>query len=265
MKKNIIALRKSYKDGTSYLYGNLDFYVGNIESENVAIYLAAYEAKEDLEKGYVDKVNLCYVHAEWNFEVEDSKVSCEYELTPNTIKCLLANPMPDIRPTGDRLQILPDACYNSSLRKKLRKIRKNGKCLDWTKQDSSTEWDNNSWWYIHGELENKVHFDKATVINATAANDTVETLRWFEINGDRCARYEDIPYREMYINGIRECNVIGVHGDCLGFFWTTDERTISYDKGTFSVWNQRGLVVEKNDKKAVLQAYHGLLMKCSNL
>lgn len=265
MKKNIIALRKFYKDGTSNLYGDNDFYVGNTETENLAVYLTAYEAKEDFDRNCVSRMDLCYVDAEWNFDVEEAKVIFEYELTPSIIERILKSSMPDIRPSGEELQILPDTCYNSALYKKLRKIRKNGKCIDWTKQNRDLEWDNNSWWYLHGELESKVGYDKAVIINATAAKDTIETLRWFEIRGDKCISYKDTPLREVYINGIRKCNVIGVHGDCLGFFWTARERTVEYDKGIFNTWEQRGLVVQRNDKRAVLQAYHSFLMKEENL
>lgn len=261
MKKNIIALRKFYTDGTSNLYGDNSFYVGDTETEDLAIRLSAYEAKEDFDGGFVNKIDLCYVDAEWNFEVKEDKVLLEYELTPSIVDYILSSSMPDIKPSGEELQILPDTCYNSTLYKKLRKIRKNGKCIDWTKQNRDLEWDNNSWWYLHGELEYKVRYDKAVIINATAAKDTIETLRWFEIRGDKCISYKDTPLREVHINGIRKCNVIGVCGDCLGFFWTTRERNIKYDKGTFKTWEQRGLVLQRNDKRAVLQAYHSLLMR----
>lgn len=265
MKKNIIALRKFYKDGTSHLYGDKDFFVGDVKTENLAVCLSAYEAKEYFDGDYVNKIDLCYVDAEWNFEVSEAKVLYEYELTPRTIEWILNSPMPDISPSGKELQILPDAYYNSPLYKKLRKIRKNRKCIDWTKQNRDLEWDNNSWWYLHGELESKAGCDKAVIINATAAKDTIETLRWSEIRGDRCVRYKDTPLRMVYINGIRKCNVIGVYGDCLGFFWTGRERTVEYDKGIFSTWEQRGLVVQRNDKRAVLYAYHSFLMKEEDL
>lgn len=265
MKKNSIVLREHYKDGTSFLYEAFTFYVGNTETENLAVCLAAYEAKECFDNDCVDKIDLCYADAEWNFEVDESKILYEYEITPTIVEWILTNSMPSIKAAGNILQVLPDYCYNGHLYKKLRKIRKNGKCIDWTKQNRDLEWDNNSWWYLHGELESKVGYDKAVIINATAAKDTIETLRWFEIRGDRCVSYRDTPLREMYVNGIRKCNVIGVHGDCLGFFWTVRERTVEYDKGTFNTWEQRGLVVQRNDTRAVLQAYHSFLMKEENL
>jgi len=263
MKKNIIALKTFYKDGTSYLYGNLDFYKGDELSELLALMLAAYEAKNYLsdERVDIDKITLCYVDAEWNFEVAEDKIIDEYPLTSSVINTLLSNPMPKITTTGKTLEILPDACYNIHLRKKLRKIRKNGRCIDWKKQNSNTEWDNNSWWYLHGELVSKVAFDKAIVINATEADVTVPTIRWRRIEGNNCTSYDDIPHREIHLNEITKCNVIGVHGDCLGFFWTTDEKTVNYDKGSFSFWNQRGLVVQRDDIHGVLQAYHAYIMQ----
>lgn len=264
-KKNIIALRAFHKDGTSSLYGDQDFYVGDIESDLVASLLATHEAKDYLEKGYVEKVNLCYVDAEWNFEVKEEKVLSEYELPLDTIEEVLARPMPEILPTGEKLQVLPDTCHNLKLYNKIEELRKNGKCIDYTKQNEDLEWDNNPWWYLHGALEDKVHYDKAVVLNATAVGDTRETVRWLEIREGRCIWYKDIPHRQMHINGIRRCNVIGVYSDCLGFFWTNEERSIPYDKGSFDMWKQQGLIVQKNDKWAVLDAYHKFLMRHETL
>lgn len=263
MKKNIIALRRFYKDGSTSLFGNLGFYVGDEESEKVALALAAYEAQESLK--YVTGVNAVYVDCEWNFEVDNAPIISEYELTSHIIEDILSKPLPCISTTGNTLEILPDTCYNNKLNSKVNRIRRSHKCTDWTKQNSDVEWDNNSWWYLHGELENQVGYDKATIINATKAGDTVQTIKWLEICGNKCTSYRDTPYRMLHINGIRDCNVIGINAECLGFFWTTDERTVEYDKGTFSNWDQRGLVVQKSDTQGILQAYHAYLMRTSCL
>lgn len=260
MKKNIIALRTAFKDGYSSLYGNLDFYPEIEESEKLALMLAAYEAKDHLGRNTVSSVSVCYCNCGWNFEVKEEVVYKELPMTINVCDLMIANELSIPEPTGKVLEVIPDWCMNNHLKKKLHKIRKAGKCTDWTKLDSSIEFDNNSLWYLHGDLENKVGYDKATIL-ANKAGDSIDTVRWYSINGDKCDSYSDKPHKEMYINGIRKCNVVGVHGDCLGFFWTSDERTITYDKGTFSKWEQRGLVVQRNDKLGVLQAYHKYLMK----
>ncbi len=260
MKKNIIALRTTYKDGSSYLYGDIDFYVGNEESEKLALMLVANEAKGNLKYDTVDSISACYCNAEWNFEVTENSIYNEIPMTVNVCDLMLANEFVIPEPTGKVLEVIPDWCMDNSLKKKLNKIRKAGKCTDWTKLDGSIEFDNNSWWYLHGKLESKVHYDKATIL-ANKAGDSIDTVRWYSISGDKCDSYSDKPHKQMYVNGIRRCNVVGIHGDCLGFFWTADERTIYYDKGTFSKWEQRGLVVQRNDRMSVLYAYHKYLMK----
>lgn len=267
MKKNIIALRTIYKDGHSSLYGDVEFYVDNAESELLALLLATYNAKERLEWSTTDNITICYCKAEWNFDVKDSTVYKEYPITLEQCDTVLSSQAAEFQipeASGKVLEIIPDWRMDAKLKKKLNKIRKAGKCTDWTKLDKSTEFDNNSWWYLHGKLEDKVGYDKAIIL-ANKTGDSKDTVRWYDINGDKCNSYSDKPHKEMYINGIRKCNVVGVHGDCLGFFWTDGERDIHYDKGTFPFWNQRGLVVQRNDKRNVLYAYHKYLMKHSNL
>jgi hypothetical protein len=261
MKYNIIALRTIYSDGP-HLYGDARFIEGDTTTEVIALAVVTRDALSYFNHRDIQQVSICWCKAEWNFEVTESSIYKEIMVTPlDCIKALenfnVYDYIPEI--TGKVLQVLPDSCYNTPLYKKLRKIRKNGKCIDWTKQNHLVECDNAGWWYLHGKLEEQVHYDKAMILNCTEAGDTVETLRWWEIRGDKCTSYSDKPYRVMHVNGVRRCNVIGVNGDCLGFFYTEDEREVTYDKGTFTYWKQRGYIVQRNDKDGVLDALHKYL------
>lgn len=263
MKKNIIALEVHCKDGDIYLYGDWDFYVGDRKSEVLAWKCALWKAKAYLEKDYVESVNYCYVDAEWNFEVKESKIYKKHRVIPN-----IARDIPydiGIIAKGITLEILPDACYNFPLKMKLGKLRKRGLCIDWKSQNPNIEWDNNSWWYLHGELQDEVGFDKACILNATAAGVTEDSIKWREIYCGICTEYKDIPFKRMRFNGIRKCNVIGVDEDCIGFFWTSNRPPVKYDKGTFDFWDQRGLVVKRHDIPGMLFAYHKYLMKHSSI
>ena len=227
MKYNIIALRTIYSDD-SHLYGDARFIEGDTTTEVIALAVATREALSYFKHRDIQQISICWCKAEWNFEVTEASIYKETIVTPlDCIKALenfnVYDYIPEI--TGKVLQVLPDSCYNTPLYKKLRKIRKNGKCIDWTKQNHLVECDNAGWWYLHGKLEEQVHYDKAMILNATEAGDTV----------------------------------IGVNGDCLGFFYTEDEREVAYDKGTFTYWKQRGYIVQRNDKDGVLDALHKYL------
>lgn len=165
------------------------------------------------------------------------------------------------------LEILPDCSHNPSLKKKVNKIREEGKCTDWKKQNGNLEWDNNPWWYLHGKLSTITGFDKGTVINATKANVSHISLYCNLVTCDTAKIWEERQVNKMRLNGIVLCNVIGVDDDCVGYFWTTNEKrvTLAGTDQSIDYWDQRGLVVLKRDVLAMEYAFYKYLLKADML
>lgn len=165
------------------------------------------------------------------------------------------------------LEILPDCSHNPSLKKKIKEIRRKGECIDWKKQDSNLEWDNNPWWYFHGKLAIAVGYDKGHVINATKSNVSRISLFCNLVTNDTAKVWEGTQVNKMHLNGIVPCKVIGIEGDCIGFFWTTNEKSVVL-AGTeqhIDYWDQRGLVVLKRDITAMEDAFYKYLLKADML
>lgn len=113
------------------------------------------------------------------------------------------------------------------------------------------ERDNNSWWYLHGELENYVGFDKATVTNCKSGGFARKTINATIIAGDIVERVvNEEPYYEMYFNGVVDVEIEGIERPCKGFFYTANERQCTYKGVAYPVWRQRGLVCFADDKEA---------------
>lgn len=131
--------------------------------------------------------------------------------------------------------------------------------------DKFSEYKNNAWSgstaaiYLHGQLEEEVGFDCATIVNSGTVGVNTSTVWWSVIQGNTCEEYSDTPVSRMHFNGIARCKVPGGYGDAIGFFRTKDEHLVTYDKGTFPYWKQRGLIVMANDKKAIADAYERYL------
>lgn len=135
--------------------------------------------------------------------------------------------------------------------------------------DSSIDSNNyvlNNWWYLHGELEDRLHYDKASIINA-ANLDFVFYMPCFDtLNIDDDYRYKGklskIEYKPFILTtGIYDCIVIGIEEPCIGYFWTTEVGPIklTYNdklvyKGKYGL--QRGLVCLQSDKKSCQYAYN---------
>ena len=142
---------------------------------------------------------------------------------------------------------------------------------NWVKVESITKYedvsenerDNNSWWYLHGKLEEFVGYDKATAINCKSAGYARATIHWSEISGNRVKKIYDNPedYYNMYLNGIIPVKIEGIKEDCIGFFWTTDEHTIYWNDKSYPYWKQRGLVVFTDDIDAICYAQNKYLEK----
>lgn len=132
--------------------------------------------------------------------------------------------------------------------------------------------DNNSWWYLHGDLERRCGYDKAFIYNMSDFPDEyIEVLEWREINGRETEVPEFIYRKEAHLHGIYPVEVYGVPEPCLGFFWITGERKItatnkrSGEKRDFMYWEQRGLVVLESDKEEVEYARKRYEENCSHL
>lgn len=114
------------------------------------------------------------------------------------------------------------------------------------------ERDNNSWWYLHGELENFVGFDKAIAINCYSLGISKETLHYSCIRGGNVTEvFDENPYYRMYFNGEIPIEIEGIDKLCIGFFWTTDEYDVYYKDKAYPYWCQRGLVCFADDAEAI--------------
>ena len=92
-----------------------------------------------------------------------------------------------------------------------------------TKEIPEEELDNNSWWYLHGKLENIVGYDKAYTINCFSAGYSKETLNCLEWMGETVIQVGDpLTRQQMYVNGIIPIEIEGINEPCLGYFWTED-------------------------------------------
>lgn len=100
----------------------------------------------------------------------------------------------------------------------------------------SEERDNAHFWYLHGELEEIVGFDKGVITNCK----TLGISKPFKYNEDEGWT------NKLYLKGVVECQVKGINEPCVGYFYVTD------DLGDY--WMQRGLVCLKSDKKGRLYA-----------
>lgn len=112
------------------------------------------------------------------------------------------------------------------------------------------ERDNNSWWYLHGDLTDITGYDKATTINCKSGGFSKDTINWSEITGDIVNSIsEDIPTSQMCFTGVVDVEIEGIKEHCIGYFWTVNHRTIYWENKPYQYWEQRGLVCLKSDTK----------------
>ena len=110
------------------------------------------------------------------------------------------------------------------------------------------ERDHNSWWYLHGNLEELVRYDKATVTNCLSGGFSRPTVPYGFIRGNKVNEIVDYkPWHMMYLNGKVDVEIEGVDKPCVGWFWTEDERTIYWQDKPYQAWHQRGLVCLVDD------------------
>jgi len=109
----------------------------------------------------------------------------------------------------------------------------------------------NSWWYLHGELENEVGYDKAITTNCNSAGYSKETIDWSMISGNIVEDvHQDRTRPVMCINGEVPVEVEGIDKPCTGFFWTEEKPNIIWKGKEYPYWHQRGLVCFSDDKDA---------------
>lgn len=127
--------------------------------------------------------------------------------------------------------------------------------------------DNNSWWYLHGQLTDLVHYDKGTVINTREYGCAKETIGWKELDGDQVKSLHTLePYYEMYLNAADiPVEIEGIEEPCIGFFWTTEEHSIWYKGKEYPYWKQRGLVCLVSDLESIEYARNKYERKESRL
>lgn len=129
------------------------------------------------------------------------------------------------------------------------------------------EMDDNSWWYLHGKLEEMAGYDKATCINCREIGISFPTINWTGINGSEVIEIrEDEPeINRMHFTGVIDVDINGLDEPCVGFFWVTDEKIVQYKDRLYPLWKQRGLVCLKSDKKAIEYAQKKWVEKTWNL
>ena len=130
------------------------------------------------------------------------------------------------------------------------------------------ERDNSSWWYLHGELEDFVGFDKATVTNCLSGGFAKQSIRYEKIVGgvvESVYNNDESPFYRMYFNGVVDVEIEGINQPCIGYFYTDKERKVTYKGKTYDLWKQRGLVCFKSDAEACFYAIKKMKEKCSFL
>jgi hypothetical protein len=130
-------------------------------------------------------------------------------------------------------------------------------CVSWVSSRYTTPWeqipedqqDNNSWWYLHGKLEDRVRYDKATAINCLDAGYSTDALNYAGYRGEeaKIRNPENLLRKEMRVNGIIPVKVKGIKEMCVGYFWTIECRPLRYNGKQYPCWEQRGLVCLKSD------------------
>lgn len=122
--------------------------------------------------------------------------------------------------------------------------------------------DNNSWWYLHGKLEEMVGFDKAVAINCKDAG----VSQWTEYPIEISDKREQFAFGwQMKLDGMIAVKVEGIDEPCVGYFYTAPEYWKKSDGSYCKGWRQQGLVCLKSDKKACEYAYGKMVSKAITL
>lgn len=151
--------------------------------------------------------------------------------------------------TKNALILVPEYSRMDNLRAKAESIVNN---------TPREERDNNSWWYLHGELDFETTFDKGVFINCKSAGYSVETIHWSTLIGDEVTEVKDEDNLTIYrlkVDGEIPVKVIGfLHRPAIFVGFTTGFRWIYYKGVKYPYWRQEGFVVFADDKLALEQA-----------
>ncbi len=133
----------------------------------------------------------------------------------------------------------------------MEKVLKFAPSLDYVSGDGSYQGRT----YLHGELEYNVGTDLCVPLNAIELGYTKDQIAWSSISGNEVVDMgKEEPRQILYINGKVPCEVEGIDGPCVGFFWTVQEHPIYYKGRPFPYWEQCGLIVLASDADGIKQA-----------
>jgi hypothetical protein len=112
------------------------------------------------------------------------------------------------------------------------------------------ETDKSSWWYLHGELQEIIGFDKALVTNVKSGGFSKDTIDWTAIDNRSqvTSVRSGILEPVMHVTGVVPVEIEGIPRKCLGYFWIDDTRDIFWEGQKYPYWKQRGVVVLKDNK-----------------
>lgn len=95
-----------------------------------------------------------------------------------------------------------------------------------------------SWWYLHGDLESIVGYDKGVFCNLEEFPLLIKNCYF---NGNK--EYFDVVCLK---DGIYDVEVIGIKEPCIGYFWISNH---------YDIPECRGLVCLKSDKEGCEYAF----------
>lgn len=102
-----------------------------------------------------------------------------------------------------------------------------------------------NWWYLHGDLQEDIGYDKAIIIDAPEP-----------LSADFIDKDNSKTYAKYYLkDGIYDVKVLGIDKPCIGYFWTTLEE---FGNIIGKVPHMKGLVLYKDDpeNKYALEKYN---------
>ena len=96
-----------------------------------------------------------------------------------------------------------------------------------------------------------VGYDKAVIIGGLAKSDIRLTPDWVSIDGSKITGLASEKLLEgVHLNGIYPIKIEDIEEPCIGYFWTTKERFVTWEDVGYSIWKQRGLVVLESDTES---------------
>ena len=105
-------------------------------------------------------------------------------------------------------------------------------------------------WFLHGELQCFVGFDKGIATNCEELDIVAGMPNFAEIKNSKVVSIfnRKTMYR-MKFSGVIPVEVEGIDRPCTGYFWLEDETEIKWEGYTYPYWRQRGLVVFADNRE----------------